>query len=98
MLYMSYWYGGLYVVIEGWRRLKLSDQVIDTLLNSPNVDLLRRYRNGCFHFQEKYFDDRFLKFIDEGTDVVWWVRELNQQLGRFFLARPTPTAARGTTR
>jgi len=40
-LYMSYWYGALYVVIEGWRELKLVDPAIDQLLQSSNVDLLR---------------------------------------------------------
>jgi hypothetical protein len=48
-LSMSYWYGTLYVVIEGWKELKLSDPKIDALLDSPNVELLRRYRNGVFH-------------------------------------------------
>jgi hypothetical protein len=58
-LYMSYWYGALYVVIEGWRELKLADTGIDNLLESPNVDLLRKYRNGVFHFQADYNDKRF---------------------------------------
>lgn len=31
-MYMSYWYAGLYVVIEGWQKLKLQDMAIDTLL------------------------------------------------------------------
>jgi len=31
-LYMSYWYGGLYVVVEGWRELDLHDQEIDGLV------------------------------------------------------------------
>jgi Resolvase, N terminal domain len=62
-LYMSYWYGGLYVVIEGWQELSLSDAVIDATLQSPNVDLLRRYRNGVFHFQRDYNDERFLAFM-----------------------------------
>ena len=53
-LYMSYWYGGLYVLIEGWKELKLSDQKVNSLIESPNVDLLRRYRNGIFHFQKDY--------------------------------------------
>jgi hypothetical protein len=53
-LYMSYWYGGLYVVIEGWQRLRLSDSTIDELLASPNVRLLKKYRNGVFHFQKAY--------------------------------------------
>ena len=84
-LYMSYWYGGLYVVVEGWQTLKLSDSTIDSLLEDPNVALLRRYRNGTFHYQEKYWDDRFLQFIVEGANSAGWVRELNRQFGRFFL-------------
>jgi len=87
-LYMSYWYGGLYVVIEGWQKLKRSDPVIDTMLQSPNVDLLRRYRNGVFHFQNNYNDKRFLAFMEEGKDSVSWVRSLNVHFGRFFLENP----------
>lgn len=82
---MSYWYGGLYVVIEGWRELELRDPQIDALLASPNVDLLKRYRNGIFHYQRRYFDERFVELIRDGEDVVNWVRELNSQFGRFFL-------------
>jgi hypothetical protein len=83
-IFMSYWYGGLYVVIEGWCELALTDPTIDRLLASPNVDLLKRYRNGAFHFQKNYFDQRFRGFI-ESQDSVEWVRELNLAFGRFFL-------------
>ena len=83
-LYMSYWYGGLYVVIEGWRELGLTDNAIDDLLQSRNVKLLQRYRNGVFHFQRKYHDQRFLDFMSQGEDEVTWVRTLNEQFGRFF--------------
>ena len=48
---MSLWYGGLYVVIEGWKELGLSDPHVDDLLRSSNVELLKRYRHGTFHFQ-----------------------------------------------
>jgi hypothetical protein len=84
-LYMSYWYGGLYVVIEGWRDLKLKDETIDRLLDSPNLDLLRRSRNGVFHYQPRYFDERFVALIRDGQDILQWVRELNEQFGRYFL-------------
>jgi len=84
-IYMSYWYGGLYVVIESWKTLKLSDPDIDELLLSPNVDLLRRYRNGVFHFQKDYYDKRFIDFIAEGENTVEWVRRLNTAFGKLFL-------------
>ena len=87
MIYMSFWYAGLFVVIEGWRELGLTDSRIDNLLQSPNVELLRRYRNGAFHFQPEYFDARFIDFIKE-PGTVQWVRELNENFGRWFLGRP----------
>jgi hypothetical protein len=83
-LYMSYWYGGLYVVIEGWRVLKLTDPAIDALLQSPNVKLLREYRNGTFHFQRSYLSDKFTGLFAKGIDVAAWVRALNLELGRYF--------------
>lgn len=85
LLYMSYWYAGMYVVIEGWKKLALSDPKIDNLLESPNVDLLRRYRNGVFHFQKEYFNEKFMGFIDSGFDAVTWIRELREEFSRFFL-------------
>ncbi len=86
-LYMSYWYAGLYVVVEGWRTLNLTDPVIDRLLQSENTDLLKRYRNGVFHFQSDYDDERFLAFVRDGNDSVSWVRELNTEFGGYFLQR-----------
>ena len=83
--YLSYWYAGLYVVIEGWGNLNLSDPAIDGLLESPNVQLLKRYRNGVFHFQKNYFDERFLTLIRDGEDVVTWICSLREELSRFFL-------------
>ena len=96
-LYMSYWYAGLFVVIEGWRKLQLRDSAIDPLLTSQNVDLLKRYRNGVFHFQSDYHDERFLGFIRDGQDAVAWVRALNQEFGRYFLERLRSNAASNTT-
>ena len=32
-MYMSYWYGGLFVVCEGWQELGLSDAKVDPLLD-----------------------------------------------------------------
>lgn len=85
-MYMSLWYGTLYVVIEGWEGLKMVDSKIDKVLTSKNVDLLRLYRNGVFHFQkQKYYDKKFMRLIKEGANVVKWMRSLNSEFGRFFL-------------
>jgi hypothetical protein len=77
-IFMTYWYGGLYVVIEGWRELDLHEPLIDALLESPNVDLLRRFRNGAFHFQSAWLDDRLVAFCGTAGSVSW-VRELTQR-------------------
>ncbi|MGH7991903.1 MAG: hypothetical protein ACREDQ_00170 [Limisphaerales bacterium] len=86
-IFMSYWYGGLYVVVEGWQELGLNDSVVDQLLKSPNVKLLKRYRNGIFHFQKHYMDERFHEFM-ESKDCVPWVRQLNRAFGDYFAVHP----------
>lgn len=85
--YMSYWYAALYVVIEGWQRLGLRDEVIDGLLESPNVELLKKYRHGVFHFHEDYFNEHLTTpLIERGDNPVEWVRSLSSAFGRWFLA------------
>ena len=91
-LFLSYWYAALYVVIEGWRETGFRDSEIDALLSSPNVEYLRKYRNGVCHFQPKYLDSRFLEMASS-SDSVQWVRTLNRAFGRFFLE----AAKRSTT-
>jgi hypothetical protein len=82
--YLSYWYGGLYAVVEGWQELGLADVEIDELLQSPHVDALRRYRNGTFHYQRAYFDDRFKDLIAT-SGTAGWVFRLRNAFSRWFL-------------
>jgi hypothetical protein len=84
-MYMGYWYATMYLVADGWRELKLKDDQINELLKSDNLELLRRYRNGVFHYQKTYNDARFTDLYQNGKDVVDWVRQLNQELARYFL-------------
>src|SRR5580704_16988360 len=83
LMCMCYWYATLYIVIEGWRELRLSDPKVDELLASPNVDLLRRYRNGVFHFQQDYFDHRQIGFFDT-AGAKQWLHDLHNAFGMFF--------------
>jgi len=84
-MYMSFWYGELYVVIEGWNRLSLTDRTIDALLKeSEMVELLKRYRNGAFHYQSSYYNNRFINLMREDK-IVKWIRKLNNALGAYFL-------------
>lgn len=83
-LFFSHWYAALYVVIEGWKKTKLSDPTIDSLLSSENVELLKRFRNGIYHYQQNYYDPRFLNLL-EAKEIVPWVRQVNLEFGRYFL-------------
>jgi hypothetical protein len=82
--YLSYWYGGMYVVIEGWQRLGLHDPEVDDLLTSDNVKHLERHRHGAFHYHHEYFDDKFLAMLG-APDSPKWIRDLRNALSRWFL-------------
>jgi len=83
---MSLWYALLAVVIEGWTELGLSDPVVDELLQSPFLHKLRRYRNGVFHYQRRYWDDRRTELLMGGAESATWVRRIHQEIGRVLLA------------
>jgi hypothetical protein len=82
---VCYWYGSLHVVVEAWDQLGFSDPVIDKLLAHPKDfrALLRRYRNGVFHFQRSLLDRKVLDLLEQGAPHVWWVRALHAELVRF---------------
>src|SRR5437899_5300718 len=78
-MYMRTWLGALYAVVEGWRRLELTDLVVDRLLamatrrrfkpkkqperDETFVDLLRGARNAVFHFSLKHNPREIAAFI-----------------------------------
>lgn len=81
--YMSYYYGGMYVVIRGWGRLQCQDPEIDDLLRSPFVRTLREHRNASFHFSPEYFDSRMQAFVNEPDSEVW-LGDLHAAFARWF--------------
>ncbi len=82
--WMSYWYSSLYVVIEAYDIIGLTDPVIDALLAHPAgyKDLLRRYRNGIFHYQVDLIDSRLLDLLNAGEEHVIWVYALHYEFNR----------------
>jgi hypothetical protein len=92
--YMCYWYGGLYVVIEGYEDLKIADPAIDGLLASGNKRLLKCFRHGVFHYQRRYFDKRFMNFMTKGENVIQWVESLHREFDRLFAAHSTALTPR----
>jgi len=86
-LKMCLWYGMLHVVIEGWRDAKLADPVIARLLASPNTELLRRFRNGMFHFQkDQWLPTKLSDFFQPANQTVEWFRSLTDELQRYLMA------------
>jgi hypothetical protein len=51
-VFMFYWYSAIYVVIEGFKDLKVKDAKIEALLQSPNVEALKLARNATFTFRK----------------------------------------------
>ncbi len=85
LLTLSVFYGLLFVVVEGYQELKLIDDTLDALLaEGEYVALLKRFRNGVFHFQKDPFDDRLLEFlVEEGSET--WTKKLHAAFNRFFV-------------
>ena len=84
----SHWYASEYVVIEGWRDAGLHDPVIDHALNgwADVVDMLRRYRNGVFHFQPNLIEARFDPFLQDSQRSMFWAHYLHHEFLRYYWA------------
>lgn len=82
--YACYWLATLHVVVEGMQKLKITDPVLTTLLSDiDKLKKLRRFRNGVYHYQETYFDNRFKDFLNES--YLDWANDLHNGLSQYFL-------------
>ncbi len=83
---MLQFYAALWAAIEGWKECQLSDETIDELLTDPafqhNIQLLRRFRNGVYHYQADLINDRVLEFLHEGAHSVIWAYLLHDEFKR----------------
>lgn len=81
--YACYWFATLYVVVEGMRELCLSSPSVEALLGDEDkVQRLRRFRNGVFHYQSDYFDDRIKDFM--AASYVEWATRLHEEISQLF--------------
>jgi hypothetical protein len=79
------WYALLFVVLEGYRELKLVDPEVDALLERFSyVESLRTFRNATFHYQKDPISDKAMAFLTAADSEVW-IRKLNRALDRYFL-------------
>ena len=83
---MLHFYSALWVVIEAWRECPLTDETVDELLTHPafeqNVQLLRRFRNGVYHYQPDLINERVLAFFRGGEHAVTWAFLLHDEFKR----------------
>jgi hypothetical protein len=83
----AYWSASLYVVIEGWRDQKLSDPIINALLQRETyVETLRRLRNGTFHYQPSLRSPKMIEFF-KSDDSYLWITALHDEFLRYFRER-----------
>jgi hypothetical protein len=69
---MSYWYGMLWVVIDGWEQTGLSDSEIEELLKSPGKrKQLSDFRNSLFHFQKELLPAKQQPLFADRSFVSW---------------------------
>ena len=81
---MSVFYALEYVVIEGYKELKLTDKKIDELLQQENmVDYLRLFRNATFHYQSDPFSEKLIKFL-ETPESERWIKQIHSAFDVFF--------------
>jgi len=85
--FMYYWYASLYIVVQGFRNLRLNDPRINALLASPNIKTLRRCWNAVFHYQPDYFTG---KLPIQSSDFIGWVRELMEAFRAYFAREIKP--------
>ena len=79
---MSYWFGSLHVVVEGWHELKLSDTNVDALLgDADKVKDLKWCRHAAFHYQKELYHDKFLRIMRGEQGSADWARDLHEAFG-----------------
>jgi len=83
---LTQWYASLWVVIEGWQQIPFADPEIDDLIDSSPrfCGLLKRFRNGVYHFQPNLLEPRLIDFLEKSDVTMLWARLLHHEFLRFF--------------
>jgi hypothetical protein len=87
IMYMLLWFAALFVVAEGFKKLKIQDERVNALLDQDNnLELLKRHRNKIFHYQEKFVHPYITDFLLM-PGMSAWVNSLHQEIRRYFYLR-----------
>ncbi len=89
-VYVTLHLASLHTVVEGWRRLSLSDSAIDSALSDTvRLDQLRSLRDGVFHFGA--VNNPAIMNVLTDRAMLDWARTLHHSFGSYF-ASPTGAA------
>lgn len=81
---LSVLYGLIYVVVEGYRELKCSNERVDELISQEDfVESLRLFRNATFHYQKQPIPEKAMKFLELPESEIW-IRNLHQAFKAYF--------------
>lgn len=83
---VAMWCSTVFVLIEGWRKWKLSNPVVDTMLQDEKVDLLRQFRNKTFHAEPEVVHEAQRRFLD-AVDSMDWIYSLRRAIGIVLMRR-----------
>jgi len=85
-VWLTYYYSSLYVVIEAWQELRLRNPLIDFLLEHQQglVSLLRRFRNGVFHYQQELKNPKLAQLLQTGEKHVLLIHLLHDSFVRYY--------------
>jgi hypothetical protein len=75
--YLSYWLSGLFVVVEGFNKLKLKDARVQKLFKE-HVSNLKKWRHETYHFAIE-LDPAGNKVLAE----LNWAEELHEAIGDY---------------
>ncbi len=82
-LRLCVWYSLEYILIEGYKELKIVNEQIDLLLIPGYVDKLRLFRNATFHYQKNPISEKLLSFLEQDESQNW-VKKLHKAFKDYF--------------
>jgi len=84
---LAHWLASLYVVADGWQEIGIPDPVISNLIATYDdyYQLMRRFRNGVYHFQHKPLSVKLTDFLKPKSEGTLWAEALLFEFKRFLV-------------
>lgn len=87
--YRDLWVASIFIVIEGYKKLKLNDNKIDNLIseNKKGISELREFRNSICHFEIPSQRNKKMKKLNNLS--IKWLQELHFAFAEYLLTALT---------